>query len=63
MADGKEEREERKARLEEESRTRPGDRHDYEPVYEGEPEEGGSWAKGRAKSSTRELLTRSGGAL
>ena len=43
MADGKEEREERKARLEEKKReTRGGDGHDEEPVYEGQPEKGGS---------------------
>ena len=43
MPDGKEEREERKARLEAEKKaTRPNDRYDEEPVYEGQPERGGS---------------------
>jgi hypothetical protein len=43
MPDGKEEREERKARLEAEKKsTRPNDRSDEEPVYEGQPERGGS---------------------
>ena len=43
MADGKEENEERKARLEEEKKgSRFGDSQDSEPVYEGQPEAGGS---------------------
>jgi hypothetical protein len=43
MADGKEEREERKARLEAEKKpVRPGESHDPEPIYEGQPERGGS---------------------
>lgn len=43
MADGKEEREERKARLEEKKKdTRRVDGYDEEPVYEGQPEKGGS---------------------
>jgi hypothetical protein len=43
MADGKEEREERKARLEEEKKgIRSGDIHGQEPVNEGQPEKGGS---------------------
>ena len=42
MADGKEEREERKARLEEEKCKHPEDSHNDEPVYEGQPEKGGS---------------------
>jgi hypothetical protein len=43
MADGKEEYEGRKARLEEEKKSaRHGDSHDREPVYEGQPEKGGS---------------------
>ena len=43
MADGKEEREERKARVEEEANhIHPGDGHNDEPVYEGQPERGGS---------------------
>ena len=43
MADGKEEREERKARLEEKKKDiRRGDSSDEEPVYEGQPEKGGS---------------------
>lgn len=43
MADGKEEREERKARLEEKNKdSRRGDACDEEPVYQGQPEKGGS---------------------
>lgn len=43
MADGKEEREERKARLEEKKKDpRRGESYDEEPVYEGQPEKGGS---------------------
>ena len=43
MADGKEEREERKTRLEEKKKAAPGgDGYDEEPVYEGQPERGGS---------------------
>ena len=43
MADGKEEREERKARLEEKKKDmRRGENYDEEPVYEGQPEKGGS---------------------
>jgi hypothetical protein len=43
MADGKEEREERKARLEEKRKnTRRGDSYDEEPIYEGQPEKGGT---------------------
>ena len=43
MADGIEEREERKARLEEKKKEmRHGDSHDEEPFYEGQPEHGGS---------------------
>lgn len=43
MADGKEEREERKARFKEKEKgTRGGDGYDEEPVYEGQPEKGGS---------------------
>lgn len=43
MADGKEELEEQKARVEEEKNgARHGDSHDREPVYEGQPETGGS---------------------
>jgi hypothetical protein len=43
MADGKEEREERKASLEAEKKpAHPNDRYDEEPVYEGRPERGGS---------------------
>jgi len=43
MADGKEEREEQKARLEEEKKVaRQGDGNDREPVFEGQPEKGGS---------------------
>ena len=43
MADGKEEREERKARLEEKKKdNRRGENYDGEPVYEGQPERGGS---------------------
>lgn len=43
MADGKEEREESKARLEEKKTgTRRGECHDDEPIYEGQPERGGS---------------------
>jgi len=43
MPDGKEEREERKARLEAEKKpARPNDRYDEEPVYEGQPERFGS---------------------
>jgi hypothetical protein len=43
MADGKEEQEERKARLEEQKKAnRGGDSHDEEPAYEGQPEKGGS---------------------
>jgi hypothetical protein len=43
MADGKEEREERKARLEEKKKDfRRADGYDEEPAYEGQPEKGGS---------------------
>jgi len=43
MADGKEEREERKARFEEEKRgIGRDDSHEEEPVYDGQPEKGGS---------------------
>lgn len=43
MADGKEEREESKARQEEKKTgTRRGEYHDEEPIYEGQPERGGS---------------------
>ena len=42
MADGKEEREERKARLEEKKKDLRGESYDEEPVYEGQPEKGGS---------------------
>lgn len=43
MADGKEEREESKARLEEQKKAiRRGEGYDREPVYEGQPEKGGS---------------------
>jgi hypothetical protein len=43
MADGKEEREERKACLEEKKKDlRRGDGYDEETVYEGQPEKGGS---------------------
>ena len=43
MADGKEEREEQKTRLEEQKKgTRRDERYDQEPVYEGQPEKGGS---------------------
>jgi hypothetical protein len=43
MADGKEEREARKARLEaEKNPPRPADTRNSEPDYEGEPERGGS---------------------
>ncbi|HWE48856.1 MAG TPA: hypothetical protein VG273_03655 [Bryobacteraceae bacterium] len=43
MADGKEENEERKARLEQEKKgAGQGESHDQEPVYEGQPERGGS---------------------
>lgn len=43
MADGKEEREERKARLEEKKKdNHRRDSYDEEPVYEGQPEKGGS---------------------
>lgn len=43
MADGKEEREEAKARREEEKKAiRRGESRDREPAYEGEPERGGS---------------------
>ena len=42
MADGKEEREERKARLEEKKKSTGGDSRDEEPIYEGQPEKGGS---------------------
>ncbi len=38
MADGKEEREERKKRLEQEKVTRPEDRSGYEQPYDWEPE-------------------------
>ena len=44
MADGKEERDEVKARLEEKKKKdiRRGERYDEEPLYEGQPEKGGS---------------------
>jgi hypothetical protein len=43
MADGKEEREESKARVEEKkTRSRQGEFDDEEPAYEGQPEKGGS---------------------
>jgi hypothetical protein len=43
MADGKEEREERKARLEEKKKdVDRGHGYDEEPIYEGQPEKGGS---------------------
>ena len=43
MPDGKEEREERKARIEaEKTAARPSDRYDEQPIDEGQPERGGS---------------------
>ena len=43
MPDGKEESEQPKARLEAEKKsTRPSDRYDEDPVYEGQPERRGS---------------------